>query len=67
MSQTTMNQIQSSSNKSLIEVNANIKDLQPRDMNKILEAKVYRAWIAREPPSTEEKGFRAILLDKQVK
>ena len=58
--------MQSTSSKNLIEAKANLKDLQPRDRNKILEAKVYRAWIAREPPSTIQKGFRAILLDKQV-
>ena len=45
---------------------AYIKDLQPRDRNKILQAKIYRAWIHKDPPDTTEKGFRAILLDKQV-
>ncbi|PWA96207.1 replication protein A 70 kDa DNA-binding subunit B [Artemisia annua] len=44
---------------------AYIKDLKPRDRNKILEAKIYRAWIHRDLPDTTDKGFRAILLDKQ--
>lgn len=44
-----------------------IKDLKPRDANKTLEAKVYRAWIHRDPPDTMEKGYRVILLDKQVR
>ncbi|PWA36919.1 helitron helicase-like domain-containing protein [Artemisia annua] len=33
--------------------------------DKVLEVKVYRAWIHWDPPNTTEKGFRAILLDKQ--
>ncbi|PWA41985.1 hypothetical protein CTI12_AA548950 [Artemisia annua] len=45
---------------------AHIKDLKPRDRNKILEGKIYRAWIHRDPPDTTDKGYRAILLDKQV-
>lgn len=45
---------------------AYIKDLKPRDTNKIIEAKVYRAWIHRDYPYVTDKGFRAILLDKQV-
>ncbi|PWA79901.1 nucleic acid-binding, OB-fold protein [Artemisia annua] len=44
---------------------AYIRDLRPRDRNKILHAKVYRAWIHRDLPDTTNKGFRAILLDKQ--
>ncbi|PWA91073.1 hypothetical protein CTI12_AA092750 [Artemisia annua] len=44
---------------------AYIKDLKPRDKDKILEAKIYRAWKHRDPPSTTDKGYRAILLDKQ--
>ena len=44
----------------------NIKELHPRDRNKIIEAKVYRSWIARDPPDTTEKGCRAILLDREV-
>ena len=44
----------------------NIQDLKPGTINAILEAKVYRAWIARDPPSIVEKGYRAILLDRQV-
>ena len=43
-----------------------IKDLKPGDRDKIIEAKVYRAWAARNPPDTTEKGYRAILLDRQV-
>ncbi|PWA48395.1 nucleic acid-binding, OB-fold protein [Artemisia annua] len=31
-------------------------DLRPRDRNRVLEAKVYRAWIARDPPDTNEKS-----------
>ena len=45
---------------------AYIRDLRPKDKDKILEAKIYRAWIHRDPPSTIHKGYRAILLDKQV-
>ena len=45
---------------------ASIKELTPASRNKIIEAKVYRSWIARDPPNTDEKGYRAILLDKQV-
>ena len=45
---------------------ANIRDLTPTTRNKILEAKVYRAWIHRDPPNTADKGLRAILLDRQV-
>ena len=66
MAESDTNQVQATSSKNMIDMKAYIKDLQPRDRNKILEAKVYRAWIAREPPSTIQKGFRAILLDKQV-
>ncbi|PWA13631.1 hypothetical protein CTI12_AA631960 [Artemisia annua] len=57
MSHSTMNQMQTTSSKTIVQVNANIKDLRPKDRNKILEAKVYRAWIAREPPSTDEKDY----------
>ena len=44
----------------------NIQDLKPGTTNAVIEAKVYRAWTARDPPSTIEKGYRAILLDRQV-
>ena len=43
-----------------------IKELRPTSRNKILEAKVYRAWISRNPPDVTEKGYHAILLDRQV-
>ena len=43
-----------------------IRDLRPRDRDKIIEAKVYRSWMARDPPAVEEKGYLAILLDKHV-
>ncbi|PWA87133.1 nucleic acid-binding, OB-fold protein [Artemisia annua] len=43
----------------------NIAALTINDKDKILEAKVYRAWTHWDPPNTTEKGFRAILLDKQ--
>ena len=45
---------------------AYIRDLLPTSRNKIIEAKVCRSWIARNPPSITEKGYHAILLDKQV-
>ena len=45
---------------------AYIRDLRPRDRDKVIEAKVYRSWMARDPPDVTEKGYRAILLDKQV-
>ncbi|PWA82502.1 helitron helicase-like domain-containing protein [Artemisia annua] len=44
---------------------AYIRDLRPRDRDKVIEAKVYRSWMARDPPDVTEKGYRAILLDKQ--
>ena len=66
MAQSNIKDIQATSSTKIIEVEANIKNLQPRDRNRILEAKVYRAWIARDPPDTTEKGFREILLDRQV-
>ncbi|PWA81791.1 hypothetical protein CTI12_AA184760 [Artemisia annua] len=43
----------------------NIKDLKPTSRNKILEAKVYRSWIGRNPPDITEKSYHAILLDRQ--
>ena len=45
---------------------ANIRDLRPTTRNRILEAKVYRSWIGRNPPNITEKSYHAILLDKQV-
>ena len=45
---------------------ANIKELLPTSKNKIIEVKVYRSWISRNPPDVTEKGYHAILLDKQV-
>ncbi|PWA58989.1 nucleic acid-binding, OB-fold protein [Artemisia annua] len=42
-----------------------IEGLKVGDTDKVLEIKVYRAWIHWDPPNTTEKGFRAILLDKQ--
>ncbi|PWA46862.1 nucleic acid-binding, OB-fold protein [Artemisia annua] len=44
---------------------AYIRDLRPRDRDKVIEAKVYRSWMSRDPPDVTEKGLRAILLDKQ--
>ncbi|PWA54234.1 nucleic acid-binding, OB-fold protein [Artemisia annua] len=43
----------------------NIGSLRINDRDRVLEVKVYRAWIHWDPPNTTEKGFRAILLDKQ--
>ncbi|PWA46059.1 nucleic acid-binding, OB-fold protein [Artemisia annua] len=57
--------IQSAPGNKIMQVKANIRDLRPKDRNKIIEAVVYRAWIARDPPDTTEKGCKAILLDKQ--
>ncbi|PWA92201.1 nucleic acid-binding, OB-fold protein [Artemisia annua] len=42
-----------------------IGSLRINDRDRVLEAKVYRAWTHWDPPNTTEKGFRAILLDKQ--
>ncbi|PWA85132.1 DNA helicase Pif1-like protein [Artemisia annua] len=39
---------------------AYIKDLKPKDKDKILEAKIYRAWKHRDPPNTTDKGFHYI-------
>ncbi|PWA47152.1 hypothetical protein CTI12_AA385830 [Artemisia annua] len=44
---------------------AYIRDLRPTTRHKIIEAKVYRSWIARDVGEVTEKGYRAILLDKQ--
>ncbi|PWA52013.1 hypothetical protein CTI12_AA458480 [Artemisia annua] len=66
MAESSMTVIQPSDKKKMVEIKANIKDLRPRDRNRVLEAKVYRAWIARDPPDTNEKGCRAILLDREV-
>ncbi|PWA37789.1 nucleic acid-binding, OB-fold protein [Artemisia annua] len=44
---------------------ATIKELRPTSRNKIIEEKVYRSWIARNPPDVTEKGYHAILLDRQ--
>ncbi|PWA55907.1 nucleic acid-binding, OB-fold protein [Artemisia annua] len=43
----------------------NIADLRLNDRDRVLEVKVYRAWVHWDPPNTTEKGYRAILLDKQ--
>ena len=45
---------------------ATIKELNPTSRNKILEVKVYRSWIGRNPPNVTEKSYHSILLDKQV-
>jgi hypothetical protein len=66
MAQSHMKDMEPATSNKIIQLKTNIKDLQPKDRNIILEAKVYRAWIARDPPDTTEKGFRAILLDRQV-
>ncbi|PWA86557.1 nucleic acid-binding, OB-fold protein [Artemisia annua] len=42
-----------------------IKDLNPTSRNRILEAKVYRSWIGRNPPDITERSYHAILLDRQ--
>ncbi|PWA62201.1 nucleic acid-binding, OB-fold protein [Artemisia annua] len=65
MAESNIKAIQPSASKQIVEVEANIRDLRPRERNKIIYAKVYRAWIARDPPDTTEKGFRVILLEKQ--
>ncbi|PWA51603.1 replication protein A 70 kDa DNA-binding subunit [Artemisia annua] len=41
----------------MMQVEATIKELRPRNRNKIIEAKVYRSWIARDPPGTTEKDY----------
>ncbi|PWA35335.1 helitron helicase-like domain-containing protein [Artemisia annua] len=66
MAESNVKAMQPSGSKKIVELEANIRDLRPREINKIIYAKVYRAWIARDPPDTTEKGFRVILLDKQV-
>ncbi|PWA80597.1 replication protein A 70 kDa DNA-binding subunit [Artemisia annua] len=65
MAESSMTAIQPTDKKKVVEIEANIKDLRPRDRNRVLEAKVYRAWIARDPPDTNEKGCRAILLNRE--
>ncbi|PWA70294.1 helitron helicase-like domain-containing protein [Artemisia annua] len=64
MAESSVKNIQSTPTNKIMQVEANIRDLRPKDRNKIIEAIVYRAWIARDPPDTTEKGCRAILLDK---
>ncbi|PWA43981.1 nucleic acid-binding, OB-fold protein [Artemisia annua] len=44
---------------------APIEYLKPGHRDKMIEVKVYRAWTARDPPDRTEKGYRAILLDRQ--
>ncbi|PWA40071.1 nucleic acid-binding, OB-fold protein [Artemisia annua] len=63
MAESSMKNIQPTATNKIIQVEANIR---PKDRNKIIEAIVYRTWIARDPPNTTEKGCRAILLDKQI-
>ncbi|PWA35398.1 hypothetical protein CTI12_AA609870 [Artemisia annua] len=36
---------------------ADIRDLTPTSRNKILNAKIYRAWIHRDPPDTTDKDY----------
>ncbi|PWA73217.1 nucleic acid-binding, OB-fold protein [Artemisia annua] len=45
---------------------AYIRDLRPTDRDKVIEAKIYRSWMSRDPPDVTEKGYHAILLDKQL-
>lgn len=45
----------------------NVEDLRPGMNGKVIEVKVYRSWTARDPPKTFEKGYRSILLDRQVR
>ncbi|PWA43697.1 nucleic acid-binding, OB-fold protein [Artemisia annua] len=42
-----------------------IKDLNPTSRNRILEAKIYRSWIGRNPPYITERSYHAILLARQ--
>ncbi|PWA56645.1 nucleic acid-binding, OB-fold protein [Artemisia annua] len=42
-----------------------IRDLNPTSRNRVLEAKIYRSWIGRNPPDITEKSYHAILLDRQ--
>ncbi|PWA91711.1 hypothetical protein CTI12_AA088610 [Artemisia annua] len=57
MADSSMTAIQASDKKNVVEIEATIKDLRPRDRHRVLEAKVYRAWIARDPPDTNEKDY----------
>ncbi|PWA43640.1 replication protein A 70 kDa DNA-binding subunit [Artemisia annua] len=43
-----------------------IRELTPTSRNRILEAKVYRSWIGRNPPDITERSYHAILLDRQL-
>ncbi|PWA64002.1 nucleic acid-binding, OB-fold protein [Artemisia annua] len=52
--------IQQRGKQKMIEVEANIRDLKPKDRNRAIEAKIYRAWMARDPPDTTEKGCHYI-------
>ncbi|PWA50520.1 DNA helicase [Artemisia annua] len=66
MADSSITPIQARGKQKMIEVEANIRDLKPKDGNRIIEAKIYRAWMARDPPDTTEKGCRAILQDREV-
>lgn len=44
----------------------NIADLKPTDFNKIIEAKLYRKWIARNPKHPDSKGLCCTLIDRTV-
>ncbi|PWA53276.1 helitron helicase-like domain-containing protein [Artemisia annua] len=65
MAESSVKNIHSTPGNKIVQVDTNIKDLRPKHRNRIIQAIVYRAWIARDPPDTTEKGCRAILLDKQ--
>lgn len=42
-----------------------INDLEPNDRNKIIELKVYRKWVNRNPQSPIPTGYCCMLLDTQ--
>ncbi|PWA89056.1 replication protein A 70 kDa DNA-binding subunit [Artemisia annua] len=58
MAESSITPMEPKGKQKMLEVKSNIKDLKPNDRNKVLEAKIYRAWMAREPPDTTEKGCR---------
>lgn len=53
------------SNKFLIRMTlVNIVDLTPDARNKVIELKVYRKWISRDPNEPTPRGHCCILMDK---
>ncbi|PWA45577.1 replication protein A 70 kDa DNA-binding subunit [Artemisia annua] len=62
MAESSITPIEPKDKQKMLEVEANIKDLKSKHRNRILKAKIYRAWMARDPPDTTEKGCLELTL-----